>query len=41
MSEVMVIAIGVIGAILGISVAVWSTIDTRRKYGNRRRSASD
>ena len=37
MSEVVVIAIGVIGTILGVSVFVWSTIDTRRKYGNRKR----
>ena len=40
MSEV-VIAIGVLGAIVGLGVAVWSTIDTRRKYGSRKRSASD
>ena len=41
MSEVVVIAIGVIGAVVGLSVAIWSTIDTRRKYGNRKHSASD
>lgn len=40
MSEV-VIAIGVLGTVIGISFAVWSTIDTRRKYGNRKRSVSD
>ena len=41
MSEVVVIAIGVIGVVVGLSVAIWSTIDTRRRYGNRKRSASD
>ena len=41
MSEVVVIAIGVIGAILGVSVFVWSTIDTRRRYSNRKRSVSE
>ena len=41
MSEVVVIAIGVIGVVVGLSVAIWSTIDTRRKYGSRKRSASD
>ena len=40
MSEV-VMAIGVLGTVIGISFAVWSIIDTRHKYGDRKRSASE
>ena len=36
-----IIILTTIACIAGISVAVWSTIDTRKKYGNRKRSASD
>ena len=45
MSEVAVIAIGVIATIVGVSVFVWSTIDTRKRYYDeylkRRRNAGD
>ena len=40
MTELLTI-VGVIVIASRLGVAVWSLIDTRRKYGNRRRSASD
>lgn len=40
MTELLTI-VGVIVIASGLGVAVWSFMDTRRKYGNRKRSASD
>ena len=36
-----IIVLGVIVGAAGLAFVVWSTIDTRKKYGNRKRSASD
>ena len=40
MTELLTI-VGVIVIGSGLGVAFWSFMDTRRKYGNRKRSASD
>ena len=41
----LILAIGALGAIIGISVFVWSTIDTRKRYYQdylrRKRNAGD
>ena len=39
MTEIITI-VGIIVIASGLGVAVWSFMDTRKKYGNRRRSAS-
>jgi len=36
-----IIILTVVACIAGISVAVWSFMDTRKKYGSRKRSTID
>ena len=40
MTELLTI-VGVIVIASGLGVAVWSFMDTRRKYGNRKRGTSE
>ena len=40
MTELLTV-VGIIVIASGLGVAVWSFIDTRRKYGNRNRGASE
>ena len=41
MLTVPIIILGIVVGAAGIAFVVWSTIDTRRKYGNRKRGASE
>ena len=36
-----IIVLGIIVGAAGLAFVVWSFMDTRKKYGSRRRSASD
>lgn len=41
MLTLLITVVGIIVIASGLGVAVWSFMDTRKKYGSRNRSASD
>ena len=41
MLTIPIIVLGIIVGAAGIAFVVWSTIDTRRRYGNRKRGVGN